>query len=789
MATQTSRLREIGSWIIVNALWVPFAFQDAALLTIAVPAAVLVLAPHTYVMVTSIIGSATGFAAMLVPPLAGWFSDHLRRGGGQRRTFVAAGLAINVLALVLIATVAHTLWSFAALYVLSVAGSNVAQAAYQALLPETVPRAQWGAVSGVRGGLTLIGTIVGLGIAGVAPDPRITFLGAAVVVALCASTLLFIREVEWTQPSHAHVRDRHDFFVVFAARFLVFFGLQLLQQYVLFYFRDVLHLDNAPAGTALAAGSTMLGAIGSAIYLGIVSDRAPRKTVTALAGIPMTAAAIGFAIAPAPQWMFLYAFLFGIGFGGVFSVGWALAMDSIPTMGDVARDLGIWGIASNLPASVAPLIGGPIITAFHGTRPGYQAVFGLAGFSFALASVTVLRVGRKPLSSLWAWPLRMTAYLTNFVYDRTAYRIRDFGRLPRKRGATLVVANHQHDLESQVIVTTIAFRSGPLRHPVFTACSRRMFEPGFMAQRIPWTSWLLRRWNPGPLFAALGLLPIENDLNTREISALAFSAQRRHGDLPLSQVFDERVSERFAAGAKTSDLWKKENFLAAHTFVKVATLREPYRGEMLAETREYLEEDLARIESVVRRGGTFYITPEGHYSKTGRMGKMLGALYRLAPLATIYVAGISYDPFVAKRFSMLFRVGRLQRLEHIAQTLAAIRPVVTSQLLAAWLEGRGDAPFSQQDAVTGVQERLHSLPAGLFADPELRRDPPGMVARALAWMTQLGLLARDGAGYRLTANRRHAQFPFVADIVGYNARFLEETIANAAYHSEAIVVE
>ncbi|HTU80475.1 MAG TPA: hypothetical protein VMF61_00005, partial [Candidatus Acidoferrales bacterium] len=84
---------------------------------------------------------------------------------------------------------------------------------------------------------------------------------------------------------------------------------------------------------------------------------------------------------------------------------------------------------------------------------------------------------------------------------------------------------------------------------------------------------------------------------------------------------------------------------------------------------------------------------------------------------------------------------------------------------------------------------LHSLPAGLFADPELRRDPAGMVARALAWMTQLGLLARDGAGYRLTANRRHAQFPFVADIVGYNARFLEETIANAAYHSEAIVVE
>ena len=111
--------------------------------------------------------------------------------------------------------------------------------------------------------------------------------------------------------------------------------------------------------------------------------------------------------------MLPFAVLFGIGFGGVMSSGWALAMDAIPKMRDVARDLGLWGIATSLPNVVAPLVGGWLIGLFHGTRAGYQAVFGLAGFSFALAALSVLRVGRRPLSSLWGWPLRFAAVTSN----------------------------------------------------------------------------------------------------------------------------------------------------------------------------------------------------------------------------------------------------------------------------------------------------------------------------------------------------------------------------------------
>ncbi len=60
---------------------------------------------------------------------------------------------------------------------------------------------------------------------------------------------------------------------------------------------------------------------------------------------------------------------------------------------------------------------------------------------------------------------------------------------------------------------------------------------------------LLRRVNAGPLFIALGMLPIENELgSSRDLAAFAWTVQRRHGPLPLSEIFDERVAATISAG-------------------------------------------------------------------------------------------------------------------------------------------------------------------------------------------------------------------------------------------------
>jgi len=388
-------------------------------------------------------------------------------------------------------------------------------------------------------------------------------------------------------------------------------------------------------------------------------------------------------------------------------------------------------------------------------------------------------------------PLRAMAVITNYLWDHVAYRVRHWGAIPRRRGPTLIVANHQHDLESMAIVTTTTVERGPWRHPIFTASSRRMYEPGFLAARLPWLRLFLRRVNAGPLFVALGMLPLENELSSRAIAAFAWSAQRRHGTLSLAEIFDESVAARFPPGTTSDDLWHRDLFDEAQRTVKITTVREPYRREILDETRAGIADDLARMQDVVSRGATFYLTPEGHYTTDGRMLPMRGVVERLAPLTTIYLAGVSYDPFVARRLSMLYRVilfgapldAKSETMTRLTRTLAATRPITTSLLLGAWIHAH-EASFTLDEAVAAVEDALANLPPKLFVDPELRRNPRAMVKAALPLMAGWNILKRDGDRYRLAGLRRHPQFPHVDDIIAFQARFFEETLESAAYARE-----
>ena len=111
--------------------------------------------------------------------------------------------------------------------------------------------------------------------------------------------------------------------------------------------------------------------------------------------------------------------------------------------------------------------------------------------------------------------------------------------------------------------------------------------------------------------------------------------------------------------------------------------------------------------------------------------------------------------------------------------LAAIRPVVTSQLLGAWLHGR-EQSFTADEACVPCAG-YSTLPPQLFVDPELRANPDRLVRAAIPLMVEWQILERDGEGYRLAPERLHPQFPFVRDIIAYQAAFLEETVENARY--------
>ena len=768
--------RDARGLLLLNAYFVPINLQSTALMTIAVPAAVKAF-PGDHVHLYAALASAAAAMAMIVPPFAGAFSDKLRMRGFNRRPMILAGAALNCLGLLWMIYAGAAI-PFAAALMVAVLGQSVSLAAYQALVPDVVAPQAWGTASGYQGAAALIGSVGGLALASVA-DPGQTFLGSAVVLAAGCVTIALTPEPARQQPEHEHVRikDWHDFIVVFWSRCWTNFGLALLMTFVLYFFSDVLKVSKPSTATGVVGGMALVGAIVTSVLMGIMSDRMVRKHVVALAGIPMALAAVGFAAVPSEQWIMGFALLFGLGYGAFVSTGWAIAIDSVPQLRDMARDLGIWGIASNLPSVVAPVAGGWLLAQFAQPLAAYRALFIAAGLSFALGSAVVMMVGER---RRFGFCFQAFALGLASLYFRLAYRIRAWGRLPWTRGATLVICNHQHDLDTTAVISKLIL-DGPWYEPIYSAGSRRMFEPGFMGFRTRWLRALLRGANWSGLFSALGVLPIENELRTRTLASFAAAIDRVHGDLPLGEVFEDKALAPLGAGLnnrRISFLADKSVFVKARaTPTMIEDLRQPYRSDILAQTRADLDADLERIERLVASGKTFFLTPEGRYSTDGRMNRVRTTLARLAPLATVYVSAVSYDVFVGRRLSLLLNVAAPADPEQLRLSLAAARPITASQLVAAWLS-TAPARITDAGAAGAVAVLLAALPPGTFVDPELVRMPARMTRAALAGLRRLGILPQSSAAageHSLTTQHRHPQFPGVLDILAHQANQFAET--------------
>ncbi|HTZ56410.1 MAG TPA: MFS transporter [Candidatus Acidoferrum sp.] len=382
----------MGTLLLVNIYWLPLSLQEAALLAIAIPAALVRLAPETHVATYAALASLINVVNVFLPWPIGALSDKLRGKGTPRQALALVGAALNVLGLVF-AVSASSVPAFYEAILVATVGQAISTTAYQAMLPDAVARTLWGVASGIRGAMTLLGTVFGLALGGLF-DPKSVFITCAVIVAVSALSLRGLAPREHDAEDHAHIRDWYDFVVVFIGRAFIVFGLTLLGTFVLYFFRDVLHVADPSRGTGLTGILGLIGAVASSIVLGILSDRVRpyRKLIVALCGVPMTLAALGYAIAPYEASVFVAALIFGLGYGGVLSNGWALALDAMPAMRDVARDLGIWGMATHVPAIIAPLIGAALIRHFNGSLTGYRTLFALAALSFAVGSVSALFV-------------------------------------------------------------------------------------------------------------------------------------------------------------------------------------------------------------------------------------------------------------------------------------------------------------------------------------------------------------------------------------------------------------
>jgi len=416
--------------LVLNLFWFALNFQTAALLPVVVPAQVLlIVAPGALGSAAQAgylgwLAAGAAVVALVVQPLVGALSDRARSRWGRRRPHVVWGTAVALTGAAGLAWAGQP-WTFAVAFLVLQAGSNAATAAYQGLLPDLVPRSQRGSASGFLGLMTILGNAASFGLAAVllasasAGHPSAIRSGAAAfylvtIVALAAGCVVTVTGVvEASSDDRPPVPGRgvraglaawaepwrmRNYRWVFVARFLVIMGLTLFLTFIEYYFAQVVRTPDFVQATIAVALVALLVAVVGAVALGFVSDRTRRVPLAFAATLVMAVAAVLFLVGGAAIPLWWLGATFGLGYGAYWSVDWALAVDSLPSMRAAGRDLGLWSLATTLPGVAAPALGAALIgagAALGHTATGYQAVFVAAGVCFLLGAVAVLGI-REP---------------------------------------------------------------------------------------------------------------------------------------------------------------------------------------------------------------------------------------------------------------------------------------------------------------------------------------------------------------------------------------------------------
>ena len=375
--------------------------------------------------------------AMLVQPAAGAFSDRFRSRFGKRRPLIAVGAVGAVGALLLIA-ISPVFLFLVAVYCLLQFFLNIAQGAYQGLLPDTVPPGQRGRASGWLGVATLAGNVVGVvAVAPLAPRTSVLLIGA-VVLATAAFTIVGVPERSSAKSVRAEAGggglgasqrpgptrqfrnylsefgQHPDFLWVVFSRFLIFTSLAGVQRFAAYYisdqFRGHYSVFGIDVGSAQTATSVVLATL---ILVGILttypavrlSDRIGRRAVIVIAaGFGAISFVLMYGATTLTQ-VVLFAVPAALCFGGVASVDWAFMADLAPA-GRAGKFLGFSNLATAGAQAAAPTILGPVIDAVnahtsgpagHGTG-GYKVLFATGAVFFLLGAVVLRRVkpGRQP---------------------------------------------------------------------------------------------------------------------------------------------------------------------------------------------------------------------------------------------------------------------------------------------------------------------------------------------------------------------------------------------------------
>jgi MFS family permease len=359
-------------------------------------------APNSLSLVTGI----GALVSLFGNPFFGRMSDRTSSRLGMRRPWMVTGLvggSLGILIVALAPNIAVVLlgWCIAQLFF------NALLAAMVAVLPDQVPSAQRGLVSGVLGVCLPIASVTGTYVVQLFTGNQLAmFLGPCAIggffILLFAVTLKDRQLAEADKPTwslreflstfYVNPRRAPDFAWAFASRFMFVLAYAFLTTYQAYYLLDKIGSaeDDVPHQIFLGTLTQSVVLVAASLVGGRVSDRTGRRKIfVAAASIVYGLALFVVALASSFNGFLVGMAIGGLGFGMYMAVDLALVVDVLPDKDNAAKDLGVLNIAGALPFSVAPAIAPAILAIGNGS---YGVLYAFAGVSAIIGASAILPV-------------------------------------------------------------------------------------------------------------------------------------------------------------------------------------------------------------------------------------------------------------------------------------------------------------------------------------------------------------------------------------------------------------
>lgn len=420
----------------ISAYWFATNFLWGALLLLMLPGEVRKLNPFFRAEALGYLTGASAIVALVVPLVAGALSDRCASPWGRRRPFMAAGITINVIGLIIMAgaymsatplltakSVVESMFGnpgflmYCLGYLVVQLGNNITSAAYMGVIPDVVPPSERGVASGYMAVMSQLGTLLGaIGcgmLLGNAPEWAKFALLSIVLVGVGLITILGMREtplpvkppkIEWGKYLRSlwiDPRKYPDFAWVWITRALVMLGFYSVLPFINYYLVDVINIKQTEVGSkaVIIQGVILIASTISGFQGGKWSDRVGRKKVVYISNVAIAVMALAFIFCRSLNDVILAGVFFGLGYGAYISVDYALGTDVLPSREDAAKEMAVWHIAMTLPQSVAAPLAGFLIALPGKTIAVYQssALVGMASGYFESAPHVALEVDTDPI--------------------------------------------------------------------------------------------------------------------------------------------------------------------------------------------------------------------------------------------------------------------------------------------------------------------------------------------------------------------------------------------------------